>query len=192
MEPLTTVWTKQHESVLETLQRTGRYAAKRSFIIKDLEEHAHLVLEVYDWLAAHIPGARPADAEYPVWLSYHQAAAMLPSPGAVILELSIPTRLITPVNIEKWGAMLNYSYIPSSPRDADRHRRLLAAYGVSDAKAYLTQFYPDIKREIVSSWDRLFDDGILLGSAAAYGTTWELRREWLRGYGKDGACVSMT
>lgn len=181
MERLT-VWTKQHESVLETLERTGRYTAKRSFIIKDLEEHAPLVLEVYDWLASHSPGLHPADAEYPVWVSYSSEAAMLPSPGAVILELSVPSQLIIPVNIEKWGAMLNYSYIPSSPQDAERHRRLLAAYGVSDAKAYLTQFYPDVKWEIVSSWDRLFDEDILLGSAAAYGTIWELRREWLRGY----------
>ena len=178
-----TVWTKQHRSVLETLERTGRYTAKREYIVMDLEEHAELVLEVYDWLADHSPNRvhRPADAEYPVWVSYTQEAVMLPSPGTVLLELSVPGELIAPVNIEKWGAMLNYSYIPASPGDARRHRRLLEAYGVSDAKAYLSRFYPDIKSEIVSSWDRLFDDGVLLGSAAAYGTLWELRREWVRG-----------
>lgn len=177
-----TVWTRQHESVLETLERTGRYTAKREFIVKDLEEHADLVLEVYDWLVRHSPaaGERPPDAEYPVWLSYTSEAAMMPTSGSVLLELSLPRRLVTAVNIEKWGAMLNYSYIPSDPRDARRHRKLLEDCGVSDAKAYISRFYPQIKQEITGSWRRLFDDTILLGSSAAYGNVWELRREWVR------------
>lgn len=177
-----TVWTRQHGSVLETLERTGRYTAKREFIVKDLEEHADLVLEVYDWLVRHSPaaGERPPDAEYPVWLSYTSEAAMMPTSGSVLLELSLPRRLVTAVNIEKWGAMLNYSYIPSDPRDARRHRKLLEDCGVSDAKAYISRFYPQIKQEITGSWRRLFDDTILLGSSAAYGNVWELRREWVR------------
>lgn len=176
-----TVWTKQHQNVLDILERTGRYTAKRAYIDLDLQECAPLVLEVYDWLAAHLPGMdRPADAEYPVWVSYTGEAAMLPSQGTAILELRLPERLITPVNIEKWGAILNYSYIPQDVPDARRHRKLLADYGVSDAKAYLTQFYPQIRREIISSWDRLFDDSVILGSAAAYGTLWEIRKEWIQ------------
>ncbi len=174
-----TVWTKQHTNVLEILERNGRYTAKRAYVDLDLEECAPLVQEVYDWLAARLP-CRPADAEYPVWLSYTNEAVMLPSPGTAILELRLPQDLITPVNIEKWGAMLNYSYIPQDPQDARRHRRLLEDYGVSDAKAYLSQFYPQIKREITGSWDRLFDDRIILGSTAAYGTVWEVRKEWIR------------
>ena len=174
-----TVWTKQHRSVLETLEQTGRYAARRTYVDLDLQECAPLVREVYDWLAAHLPG-RPADGEYPVWVSYTSEAVMLPSPGTVTLELRLPRQRITPVNIEKWGAILNYSYIPQDAADARRHRQLLADYGVSDAKAYLTQFYPQIKREIVASWDRLFDDGVILGSTAAYGTVWEVRKEWIQ------------
>ena len=174
-----TVWTKQHQNVLEILERTGRYTAKRAYIDLDLQECAPLVLEVYDWLAAHLPG-RPGDAEYPVWVSYTGEAVMLPSPGTVILELRLPRHRITPVNIEKWGAMLNYSYIPQDSQDARRHRKLLEDYGVSDAKAYLTQFYPQIKREIIGSWDRLFDDSVILGSTAAYGTIWEVRKEWIQ------------
>lgn len=173
-----TVWTKQHRNVLEILERDGRYTARRAYIDLDLEECAPLVLEVYDWLAARLPG-RPEDAEYPVWVSYTGEAVMLPSPGTVILELRVPEERVVPVNIEKWGAMLNYSYIPRDAQDARRHRRMLEDYGVSDAKAYLTQFYPQIKREIIDSWDRLFDDTVLFGSAAAYGTVWEVRREWI-------------
>ena len=45
-----TVWTKQHRSVLEQLEKTGRYIARREYIEIENQECAPLVLEVYDWL----------------------------------------------------------------------------------------------------------------------------------------------
>ena len=47
--------------------------------------------------------------------------------------------------------ILNYSYIPADEDDAKRHKQLLADYGVSDAQAYMSRFYPQIKMEIMSS-----------------------------------------
>lgn len=175
------VWTKQHIKVLEEIEKTGVYRAKRAGISNDLEEHAPLVLETYDWLVKNSPNAadKPDDAEYPVWVSLSADTAMLADPNTVVMELEIEEKLITYINIAKWGAILNYSYIPSDAADARRHFELLEAYGVSDAKAYMTQFYPDIKREIVDSWKRLFDDSIKLGNDSAYGNIWEVRREWI-------------
>ena len=176
-----TMWTKQHKNVWKLLRQDGRYTAKKEYILKDLSEQAHLVLEAYDWLVGHMPGSenRPADAEYPVWLSYSGEATMLPGPETVILKLAVDEALITPLNIIKWGKILNYSYIPKDDADADRHMELLSAYGVSDTKAYMSQFYPQIKREIIASWDRLFDDTILLGNDLKYGLIWEFREEWV-------------
>ena len=68
--------------------------------------------------------------------------------GRVILELEIEESLITRVNFTKWGMILNYSYIPADKADEKRHKELLEAYGVSDTQAYMSQFYPEIKREI--------------------------------------------
>lgn len=177
-----TVWTKQHRSVWDTLQKTGRYAAKRSFVALDLGEHAPLVLKAYDWLVGHHPDSarRPADADVPVWVSFDRDATMLPGKGSVILELSVDPGLITPVNIAKWGAILNYSYIPENAADAARHRTMLEDCGVSDAKAVMTQFYPQLKREVVESWSRLFDPSVSMGSDACYGLLWEVRSEWIR------------
>lgn len=175
------VWTKQNENVLRELEEKGRYVARREYVVKDLGEHAPLVLEVYDWLVKNSPAApsKPADVEYPVWVSTSREATMLPSAGAVLLELAIDPALMTMVHINKWGTMLNYSYIPADEADARRHLRLLEEYGVSDAKAYMTQFYPQIKREIVDSWQRLFDDSILLGGSSYYGNIWEIKKEWV-------------
>ena len=97
-----TVWTKQHRSVLEQLEKTGRYIARREYIEIENQECAPLVLEVYDWLVQH-----------------------------------------------------------------------------SDTQAYMSRFYPQIKREIIDSWDRLFDDSVHLNSDQRYGIIWEIKKEWV-------------
>ena len=43
----------------------------------------------------------------------------------------------------------------------------------------MSQFYPQIKREIIDSWSRLFDDSIHINSDQKYGTIWEIRKEWI-------------
>lgn len=177
-----TVWTKQNENVVKELEKTGRYTAKKEYILKDLDKHVYLVLEVYDWLVKNTPNTsqKPYDAEYPIWVSLTREATMLPSVGTIILELKVDPSLITMVNIDKWGAILNYSYIPADEQDAQNHRQLLKQYGVSsDTKAYMSQFYPQIKRKIIDSWSRLFDDSIILGNNEKYGNIWEVRKEWV-------------
>ena len=176
------VWTKQHENVLKILESEGRYIAKREYIVMDLQEHANLVLEAYEWLVKNGPDAknRPEDVEFPVWVSFEKEATMMPSEGTVILELEVEESWITHVNIAKWGTILNYGYIPVDEKDATRHRQLLKDYGTNDAKAYMSQFYPQIKREIRESWNRLFDPSILVGNTSEYGNLWEVKKEWVK------------
>lgn len=178
-----TVWTKQRKSVLEELRERGRYTAKRAYIEMELGEQAGLVLEAYDWLVKNGPDAanRPEDVEYPVWVVFSRGTAMLPGEGETVLTLSLEPERITHINIEKWGTILNYSYLARDAEDAKRHRELLSACGVGDAKAYMSRFYPEIKREIRESWKRLFDDSVILGNRMEYGTIWEIRREWVTG-----------
>lgn len=176
-----TVWTRQHKDVLKELEATGRHIAKKEYINMDLQEHSELVLEVYDWLAKNGPDSnnRPADVSYPVWVSLEDKATMLPGENEVVLELSVDEEKITKINIAKWGAILNYSYIPVDEKDAERHSGLLKMYRTNDTKAYMTPFYPEIKREIVDSWKRLFDDRIKMGNGLCYGNIWEIKKEWI-------------
>lgn len=178
MEPIH-VWTKQHISVWETLQRDGVYHAKFAGIRHN--EDAQLMMEAYRWLSCSIPNAqtRPAAAEFPIWLAFSRAGTMLPTPNTVLLELEIAPELVTHINIAKWGTILNCSYIAADEADARRHKQLLRDWGASDEKACMTPFYPHIKREIQDSWMRLFDDSIHVGSSECYGTIWEVRKEWV-------------
>lgn len=175
------VWTKQHENMLEELLDTGRYTAKKQYAAGDLTDQAYLMLEAYDWLVKNGPQSdkRPEDAAYPVWLSFSRRTAMLMEKNMVLLELEVDPSRLTFIDIEKWTSILNYSYIPANQADMRRHRELLNAYGVSDVKAYMTQFYPEIKREIRESWGRLFVEGIPENLEAYYGNIWEVKKEWL-------------
>jgi hypothetical protein len=56
----------------------------------------------------------------------------------------------------------------------------LREQGTNNARAVMTQFYPELKKDIIASWDRLFDEGVALGNNNAYGLVWEVRKEWIQ------------
>lgn len=175
------VWTKQHKAVLEQLERDGRYVAKRRYVQNDLGEQAEIMAKVYDVLVANHPklNEKPEDAEVPVWVSFEHERTMMVTPDFVILELELDENLITKININKWGQVMNYGYLPLDKEDQKRHVEFMKNCGTSDAKAVMSNFYPELKREIVESWTRLFDDSVKFGSDASYGLIWEVTRDML-------------
>ena len=175
------VWTKQHKNVRKVLEETGRYTVKKEYICLDMKEQKDLILTAYDWLSQHMPNksAKPKDVQYPVWVSLTEDAVMMPDENEVVLELSVDESLITLINVTKWGMILNYSYIPRNEKDAAAHQELLSLYGTSDAQAVMTPFYPEIRREVMESWSRLFDDSVLSENSCYYGLIWEMRKEWI-------------
>ncbi len=175
------VYTKQNRAILSEISERGRYLAKRRYVQNDLQDQAEIMAIVYDELVANHPRVfdKPSAAEVPVWVAFSRESTMQPESGFAILTLDVPDDEVTRVNIAKWGHMLNYGYLAADSQDLKRHKDLMSAYGVDDATAVMTQFYPELKREIIASWSRLFDDSVSLGSDASYGLLWEIRQEWI-------------
>ena len=180
MTDRTRVWTKQHGDILKVLDEQGRYVVRREYIERKMEEHAALYLDVYSWYVSRaekiVP--RPSDAGYPIWVSLAAEEAVGGGGDSVMLELEIRTSDMVVLDLEKWGFVVNYMYIPQDARDEAEHEKMLAAYGIDDTKAYMTPFYPNVKSKIVKSWDRLFDDSVVMGPVKV-GTLWEIRKEWI-------------
>ena len=176
--------TTQHINVLNTLNDTSRYVLSPYYVcneMNDAPEHKHLVMECYDWLAGHMVTAagKPQDASYPIWLTPDTGSSYPASDEGAVLTLEIPDEYVSLISIERWTAIMDYRYLPADEEDAKRHAKLLADYGTSDAKSYMSQFYPDVKREILESWPRVFEtEG--LANSQMYGLVWELKKEWLR------------
>ena len=182
-----TVFTKQRKEILKELDEKGCHVTTADHVAVEWKEDTNIVLEVYNWLVKNTPSreAKPEYAQYPVWVSLTREATMLLDDQSVVLELSVDPALITKINIFKWGKILNYSYIPENESDAKAHSEKLEMYGVSDMKAFMTPFYPEIKCEIVESWKRLFDETVTLGNEECYGIMWEVKKEWVvEVYGK--------
>lgn len=180
--PEITVWTKQNAAVLDQLEQNGRFIADERFIRRELGDTADIMLFIYSWLADHmtVTTPRPADSVFPVWVSFDKEATMMPEDGYAVLELIVPSEAVAKLDIAKWTRITNYSYIPADAEDEEEHSRYLKELGTDNARAVMTQFWPELRMKIISSWDRLFDDSIVLGSTSAYGLMWEVRKEWIR------------
>lgn len=180
MNEKVTIWTKQHMGILDILERKGRYVVKKEYIEQKMEEHAGIYLNVYNWYhkAAGQIIAPPDDVKYPIWVSLSEEEKIGNSEGNVHLEIQInPSKLII-MDMDKWGRIVNYMYIPKDKADEEEHDKLLKLYNIDDTYAYMSPYFPAVKNKIIKSWDRLFDDSVVL-SPVKVGTIWELKKEWI-------------
>ena len=174
------VWTKQHADILKDLDANDLYVVNKEYIVQKMEDHADLYLDVYDWyygVAAKIIPP-PQDVRYPIWVSLTEEGKIENSEGNVGLEIEVDESQLLTMDIDKWGRIVNYMYIPADKADEEAHEELLRKYGVDDCTAYMSPFYPAIRRRVIKSWDRLFDESFAL-SGVRVGTIWELRKEWI-------------
>ena len=174
------VWTKQHENILQVLEQTGRYIVKKEYIQQKMEEHSNLYLGVYEWYmhAASRLVPPPPDVKYPIWVSLTKEESIQNSEGNAILEIELEENQLIVVDLFKWGNIVNHLYIPKDLEDQNEHTKMLEKYGIDDITAFMTPFYPNIKRKIEQSHERLFDDSSVLGEMKV-GTIWEIHKEWI-------------
>lgn len=175
------VWTKQDSRILKNINELGRHVPDERYILSDMSEYKEIMLDLYRWLAKHSPNQvyRPMDSEYPVWVALSKGSLYLPEVGYSVIELEVPDDMITRINVRKWSSILNYSYLSKDKDDELNHRKKLKDMGISDTKAYMSQFYPDLKKEIIESWDELFNYENDSEKEHYYGIIWEIKAEWI-------------
>lgn len=173
------VWTKQHINILDTLKNEGRHVAKKEYLQKN--ENSNLVIGSYNWLMKFHPDIEncPKDADYPIWVALSKASNVPLSKDTVLLELEIDPSLLTYISVAKWGDMTNLFYLPADAEDEARHKKMLDRFGINDPDAYMSPFYPMIKKEIQQSWSRLFEEKVDKDKEYYYGLLWEIKAEWV-------------
>lgn len=180
--PKIPLWTKQHKDIVTTLENEGRHIVKREYIVNKMESISSFYLDVYNWYtnAASLIVPKPEDVKYPIWVSLSPESTLANDEDTVLLELEVEESSVIEVDYDKWGFIVNYLYIPESPEDLQEHKTLLNSYGIDDPQAYMTSFYPAIKKKIIKSWDRLFDKHDTKDGAVKMGTIWEVKAEWVK------------
>lgn len=188
-----TLWTRQMPQVWEELERTGVYRVKEEYIRMKNDTIADYYLELYRWYTRE---ARkyveiPEDLMYPIWLCVSEETMLQPTANTVILRLEVPREKVAICNMEAWGYVVNYWYVPLDDNDAKKHAEELKRYGIKEEDQLIStsmgNFYPIMKRKIQDSWSRVFTMPPANNNDAV-ATIWEIKREWVkeaRHYGSE-------
>jgi len=176
-----TVWTRQDKKILKSFN-DGIYRCKEDYINQKMENFSDYYKKLYQWYSKKAKAIveKPDDSiKYPIWVSIDEDMQLQPNEDSVIIKLSIPKEKIVITDIEKWGYVVNFLYLPKDEADYKEHQETLKKYQINDPTALimgdLGNFYPQLKRKVKKSWDRLFDDYRI--SDIRQGTIWQIREE---------------
>ena len=183
------VWSIQPQDVWESLYENGIWRAQESFVYKEWRF-------AYQWMMQHL-GQRispsPVENIVPIWVWRLWRGSKQPRPdlrfaghlpkgtAGVRMELEMPEDQLLLSDFDLWHYVLNYFYLPSSQRDAQKFDARIKKAGLD---YYRTKPLPDANfhAEIERSWERVFD---IDRPKSAYarkredkiiqGVTWELK-----------------
>jgi len=180
MEKLT-LWTRQNKKILDSFEN-GIYRCKEEYIEEKMENFSNYYKKLYKWYSRRaekiVPKPDP-DIKYPIWVSVDEDMQLRPNDDSVIFKLSIPENKVIITDSEKWGYVVNFMYLPKGEDDYKKHKETLKKYNISDPTEIIMgdkgNFYPQLKKKIEKSWDRLFEDYSI--SDVRQGTIWEIREK---------------
>lgn len=181
------LYSAQSEVVAKILERDGVCFSKKEYAIKKYEESAPIFVAAYDWFVKeaerYLP--KPKGAEYPYW-AFLDVHSVDQSTDSKPLELHIPLDEILFFDMYDWNKVLRLQYIGETKADEERFRQMLMDYGIwKESDIILTNFYPDLKRQVQDSWARLFrhHENIKKGNTEGVGSVqaglWQLKKEWM-------------
>lgn len=181
------LYSSQSEVVVSILERDGICFSKQKYVVKKYEESAPIFIAAYSWFAMeaekYLP--KPEGAEYPYW-AFRDLYSIEQSTDSRILRLCIPAEEAIFFDMYDWNKILCLQYIGETKADEARFRQMLADYGIrNESDVILTNFYPDLKRQVQDSWKRLFrhHEKIKLGDTDGVGSVqaglWQLKKEWI-------------
>ena len=178
------LWTRQNEKILDILEKEGVFYSKKQYIVQKNDTLAAYYIELYDWFVRHaqILVAKPEKAEYPIWCSVSDEYMLRGVPGDVLLELSIDRDKVVYFDSQRWDLVLNHTYVPKDESDAERFAKSIQTRGLKNSFSFLSdhykRFYPDVVREVVQSWNRVFEIDINQSDKfSTQANIWEIRPE---------------
>lgn len=175
------VWTRQSLIAWEQLEKDGVLKTKRRHALDKYGDCRDIFMLCYDWLVKEASAriAKPEGAEGPLWLALRPDFLPCPASCTLVLELEMAPENMLVFDMGKWDYILNYWYIPLNEADRLEFRKELDKNGVrNQSEVMMTHFYPILRRRMMESWSRLFDEEVRL-SENNQAICWEIRKEWV-------------
>lgn len=181
------LYTAQRQPVLDALERDGVCFSQKSFIEQKYEESAPIFLAAYGWFAREAQQycPKPDGAEYPYWV-FPDLRSVERYDGERLLRLRVPIDEVIYFDMFDWHKILSLRYLGETDEEERRFRQQLTDYGVKQqSDVILTNFYPELKRQMQESWQRLFchheelKHGNRSNVNCPQAAVWCLKKEWL-------------
>lgn len=183
-----TLYSIQTENVLKQLKKNGYHTSKMKFIKEKYGEVATTFVDAYKWYVSNaekiVP--RPVEAESAVW-GYGDPKYIEKHSECQVLQLHVPVEKAVFFRMIDWNKRLNLRYIGKNQQEEDSYNQKIVQHGVDyEGNVFLTPFYPQLKGELIKSWNNLFrydnlvkEKGDLLFPDMQAGF-WCLELEWIQ------------
>ena len=180
------LFTRQQKIVTDTIYRDGFCVSKEEYVRSKYGESAPVFLTGYLWYVTEAQKivARPEGAEFPYW-SFAEPMDAESSGGGELLKLEVPLSEAVFFDTKDWTKILNLSYIGKDSADEAAFMEELRDYGLTTSKVMLGSFYPELKKRITDSWQRLFrhhesiKSGDYTGVYTVEAGLWTIKKEWI-------------
>ena len=181
------LYSVQTNSLIKIIEKHGACFSKKDFIISKYEESAPIFVAAYSWFSKEadkiVP--RPDKAEFPYW-AFTDMKNLEKFSDSSILELYVPINEVVFFNMYDWNKILKLQYIGESENEEKNFRSLLSEYGIKhDSDLILTNFYPELKKQVMDSWSHLFfyhnqiKNGNFSCVQSVQAALWQIRYEWI-------------
>ncbi|MBR2131087.1 MAG: DUF3841 domain-containing protein [Oscillospiraceae bacterium] len=176
----------QSAPVLDAIRRDGVCFSKAEYVAKKYAESSAIFLTAYEWFARHaskiVPP--PKGAQLPYW-TFGAPYSVDLSGGGQLLTLDVPVEEVICFDLYDWNRILCMKFLAVDDAQERAFRTELCARGLTEDQIMLSSFYPELKTQIMESWQRLFrhHEAILSGDTSDVGgvqaALWQIKREWI-------------
>ena len=186
------LYTFQSKAVCDAICRDGECFSREQYVKKKYGESAQGFLIVYQWFSAKAAciSQKPAGAQLPYW-AFVDKNVLEQSGDGRALALDVPKDEVILFNMYDYNRVIQLKFLGETPEDEKEFADDLKRRGISQFDAMTTNFYPEVKAAIMSSWDRLFKNHEALISGkmplndSVQAAMWRIKREWIA----NGLCT---
>ncbi len=181
------LYTSQTQAVIDVIEAQGFCTSKAAYVQSKYQESAASFLAVYQWFAKRAATLVPVpeEGELPYWAFADLHS--LESSGADhhVLELAVPADQAVLFDMYDWVKVLRFEYLGNDEADEKAVKNELRQCGLTEYTVMMSQFYPEWREKISSSWNRLFrhHQALLQGDCSGVGSVqaalWRIEKSWI-------------
>ena len=181
------LYSSQTEVVWQAIQNQGAAFSRAEYVRRKYGESAPVFLTAYRWFVSQAPRfvPRPEGAEFPYW-AFGDQYLMEAGSSAHILTLEVPAEEAVFFDMYDWNKVVQLKYIGETPGQERAFQRELENRGITGRDVMLTGFYPELRQQILDSWQRIFrhHEALRQGGSPDIGSLqaglWCIKKEWVR------------